>query len=195
VGSNEKPERLLEATAELAGPNPCFFVDGGTGLVIEVRRVGTGRDVMRLDIATGKLDDLLCTEAAEVSPALSADGEWLAYGSSEHGRPEVFLTRFAAPTLRWQVSVAGGLDPQWSPDGLTLYFLAKGNNDNADLWAVDVEPGVEPRLHPPRPMIEDFAHWESYKPSFVITRTGRFLTADPGQGSGPAGRELRLLSR
>ena len=51
-----------------------------------------------------------------------SDG-WLAYQSSETGRPEVYLTRFPNAGARYQVSLSGGVQPVWSKDGKRLYFL------------------------------------------------------------------------
>jgi len=57
---------------------------------------------------------------------LSPDGRWLAYTSMESGPREVFVCPFpgGAASARWQVSVEGGSQPRWSPDGRELYYLA-----------------------------------------------------------------------
>ena len=59
---------------------------------------------------------------------VSADGRWLAYTSSESGRPEVYVTAFPEPTTHWRVSTDGGQQPQWRADGRELFFL---NQDRA----------------------------------------------------------------
>jgi Tol biopolymer transport system component len=55
-------------------------------------------------------------------PRLSPDGRWLAYSSSETGRPEVFVTSFPEARGRWLVSEGGGFEPIWSADGQSIYF-------------------------------------------------------------------------
>ncbi len=51
-------------------------------------------------------------DAEEYSPSLSPDGRWLAYGSDESGRFEVYLRAFPnTGAARWQVSHEGGIEP------------------------------------------------------------------------------------
>jgi serine/threonine-protein kinase len=59
----------------------------------------------------------------EVLPALSPDGRWLAYQSTESGDAEVYLRPFPnVSTLRRQISVGGGFAPLWSSDGREIYY-------------------------------------------------------------------------
>ena len=58
---------------------------------------------------------------------LSADGKWLAYGSDESGRWEVYVTNYPGLGGKWQVSQGGGTEPRWRRDGRELFYLdAKG---------------------------------------------------------------------
>jgi Tol biopolymer transport system component len=66
---------------------------------------------------------LLDGENDELSPSVSPDGRWLAYVSDQAGRDEVYVTRFPNPGGIVQVSVAGGANPCWSPDGRELYYF------------------------------------------------------------------------
>ena len=60
----------------------------------------------------------------EFHPALSPDGQWVAYTSNESGTNEVYVRPFPeAGGGRWQVSNGGGSQPVWSPDGRELFFL------------------------------------------------------------------------
>ncbi len=65
----------------------------------------------------------------------SPDGRWVAYVSQQTGRFEIFVTAFPAGGARWQVSGAGGTQPQWSSDGKTLYFVSLDN----ELMAAEVD--------------------------------------------------------
>ena len=53
----------------------------------------------------------LRTPAAEVRPAFSHDGRWVAYGSNESGSMEVYVRAFngpaSGPVGKWQISRAG----------------------------------------------------------------------------------------
>ena len=68
---------------------------------------------------------LLATRANEQHPALSPDGQWLAYESDQSGRFEVYVRPYPnVDTGRWQISTNGGKQPVWSSDGDVLYYAA-----------------------------------------------------------------------
>jgi serine/threonine-protein kinase len=55
-------------------------------------------------------------------PDVSPDGRWLAYTSTESGRPEVWVQPFPGPGPRQQVSRDGGQSPAWRNDGRELFY-------------------------------------------------------------------------
>ena len=67
---------------------------------------------------------VVTSPANEGHSRLSPDGRWLAYASDESGRFEIYVRSFPESDATWQVSTAGGADPQWSRDGRELYFVA-----------------------------------------------------------------------
>jgi serine/threonine-protein kinase len=81
----------------------------------------------------GEVATILGSEYLEFDPALSPDGQWLAYVSDRSGTPEVWVQAYpsGAPI---RVSSTGGWEPQWSADGSELYFL-QGNT----VWASAVD--------------------------------------------------------
>ena len=90
---------------------------------------------------------LIAGPAAEVNPALSPDGRWIAYVSDVSGRPEVYVRPF--PDVdggQWQVSLHGGVIPKWSHAGRTLFFR---DLDGITLFAADVS--TSPTFHPGQP--------------------------------------------
>jgi len=56
----------------------------------------------------------------------SPNGKWIAFASSELGRPEVFISPFSDGDVRHRVSATGGSSPIWSPDGRQLFYLNEG---------------------------------------------------------------------
>jgi hypothetical protein len=90
----------------------------------------------------GTLVPLLANDGyEEITPSLSPDERWLAYGSNESGRWEVYVVPFPDVTTgRWQVSATGGRSPRWARSGRELFFrdLAGG------LVAVPVTNGPSP---------------------------------------------------
>src|SRR5262249_20477302 len=78
---------------------------------------------------------LISTPAEENSAAISPDGRWMAYGSTESGRRGVYVVPFPVLGEKRQVSTAGGSFPGWLSDH-SIYFLQPPDNK---LIAVDVE--------------------------------------------------------
>jgi Tol biopolymer transport system component len=98
--------------------------------------------VTRTDIWTSPLDRsapaimIRKSPAFEFSPRVSPDGKFVAYASSESGKPEVYVADYPAARRRWQVSDATGGEVQWNPKGGELfYFDALGQ-----LRAVTIDP-------------------------------------------------------
>jgi len=59
----------------------------------------------------------------EKLPALSPDGRWIAYQSTESGTMEVYVRPFPdVASGRWQVSAGGGFAPLWSKRGDELFY-------------------------------------------------------------------------
>jgi Tol biopolymer transport system component len=59
------------------------------------------------------------TEDGQISP----DGRWVAYGSNESGKNEVYVAPFPGPGGKWQISTAGGTKPRWRHDGSEIFYL------------------------------------------------------------------------
>ena len=82
---------------------------------------------------------LLDTKFEEMDAALSPDGRWLAYTSSESGQVEVYVRPFPATgTAKWQVSTNGGVEPHWSHSGRELLYISTENL----MTAIEVIPGA-----------------------------------------------------
>ena len=79
---------------------------------------------------------LLATKSAELSPAVSPDGRWLAYTSNESGKFEIYVVPFPNPSAaKWAVSTHGGTEPLWSHSGRELFYRDGSRN----LVAVEVK--------------------------------------------------------
>jgi eukaryotic-like serine/threonine-protein kinase len=75
----------------------------------------------------------------EIRASFSPDGRWVAFQSDESGREEIYVQPFPGPGRKWQVSMAGGWLPVWSPRGDTLFYL----NREWTLMRVAVHTGAE----------------------------------------------------
>jgi eukaryotic-like serine/threonine-protein kinase len=64
---------------------------------------------------------------AQVRPALSPNGRWIAYQSDESGRFEIYVRPYPeVHAARWQVSIHGGTSPHWTAGGRELLFHHDG---------------------------------------------------------------------
>jgi serine/threonine-protein kinase len=83
----------------------------------------TGSDIFTLALDTDSTPRaFLATRAMEVHPALSRDGQWMAYASDEPGRYAVYVRSLAGGGETIVVSSGGRWEPLWAPDGETLYY-------------------------------------------------------------------------
>jgi eukaryotic-like serine/threonine-protein kinase len=106
---------------------------------------------------------------AELMPGTS---NWLAYQSSESGRAEVYLTRFPNSGARYQVSFAGGIQPVWSKDGKSLYYLDAGQR----LTVVDIRTDKSSvQVGAPRALFQTSVMPSLAEAGYDVTRDGRFL--------------------
>jgi len=71
-------------------------------------------------------DDVLGLKVVS-DPQVSPDGKWLAYQSTETGRPEIYVKPFPEGPGKWQVSTDGGQFPRWRGDGMELFFYINNN--------------------------------------------------------------------
>ena len=69
---------------------------------------------------------------------VSPDGRWVAYGSNESGKWEIYVTSFPEAHGKWQVSNEGGDQPRWRSDGKELFYLAA----DGKIVAVPVKEGA-----------------------------------------------------
>jgi Tol biopolymer transport system component len=125
---------------------PGSVARDGRWMVVGTVAGKTGWDLLRFDIATGKVSPLVTTPFFDQDPALSPDDRLLAYASEESGRWEIYVQALDGDHGRWQVSTDTGRRPRWRADGRELFFLAVPDR----LMAVDVEPGAVPGFGTPR---------------------------------------------
>jgi eukaryotic-like serine/threonine-protein kinase len=141
--SGRPEEQLTSSPGDKIVPN--WSRDGRYLFYIQIGNT-TADDIWALPLdGDRKPFPILQSTPVETNPALSPDGKWLAFESSQFGRPEVFVTRFPesgqaadANAPRWQISTQGGSRPRWSGDGRALLYVSL---DDARLLLADVRTG------------------------------------------------------
>ncbi len=129
--------------------------------------------------SSGRVQPYVATNFTEIEPAISPDGQWLAFTSDETGRPEVYVSTFPVVGARIPVSRGGGRGAVWGRDGRTIYYASVGR----DYYAVRFNPGNPPTLSDERRIFQhDFTR------SWTVDPDGRRLifsgVADRGDVTG-----------
>jgi Tol biopolymer transport system component len=120
VDRSGAPERLTEIGLM---QSPASWSPDGHVVAFTQVNPGTGADVYVLDVAGDrKPRPFAQTRFAEGSPRFSPDGRWIAYTSNESGRNEIYVQGYTGPGAKIQVSVDGGTDAVWRPNGGELYY-------------------------------------------------------------------------
>ena len=127
------PERLT--TGEYT-QIPNSWSPDGQFLVFHETNPTSGRDLWVVQLADRKAQPFLVTPANEGTARISPDGRWLAYLSDESGRNEIYVQPYPGPGGKWQISIEGGTEPVWNPNGRKLFYRSGDR-----MMAVEVEVG------------------------------------------------------
>ena len=113
---------------------------------------------------------LLATKFSESSPAVSADGRWLAYVSDETGRAEIYVRAFASPAGRIRLTTNGGNNPEWIGSTSRLVYGDGGRRAVAEI--VKVGNGIVAS-------VRDSLNWEGSRQAVDATGERVLVTRDP----------------
>ena len=159
-----------------------LYVEGATAAMVDGDLFAlpmTGSTRTPLPIATSRFP--------ENGGRFSPDGRWVAYETTQSGRPEIVVQPFPDPsTGAVQVSVQGGSTPRWRADGRELYFMAP----DATLMAVEVTAsGNRFDAAVPRALFRSTAlNWFGWF-QYDVDASGRFLMSVATDAAPP----IRLL--
>jgi Tol biopolymer transport system component len=157
-----------------AGTGACGPTDwsrDGRTIVMRAQSGATGWDVWLDSVPPGaKPAAFASSPFNEQWGRLSPDGRWVAYQSNESGRPEIYVQAASGVGGKWQVSTAGGAQPQWRADGREIYYRAPDQT----ITAVSVTAGESFVAGTPVPLFK--------APTVESTYTGvRWLPTADGQ--------------
>jgi serine/threonine protein kinase len=164
-------EVLNTGTTRVSGMS---WSKGGDLVFHEFVDAASSWDIGELTLNPRSKNMLLTGPAGDARPAVSPDGRWLAYESTESGQLEVYVRPF--PNVReWRVPISthGGAQPRWAADGKELYFI-----DSESLMAARIETTPMFRVAgPPQRLfgLENYAGAGFAAWRFNATRDGRFI--------------------
>jgi Tol biopolymer transport system component len=147
---------------------PEAWSPDGRFLVFSRWEAATNSDLWVFSVTERTARPLLQTPASESAARISPDGRWIAYESDQSGRFEVYVRAFPGPSRDRQVSLDGGSDPRWAPNGRELFY----RKDNK-MMAVDVSTTREFASGTPKQLFEGaYVLWPG---TYDVARDGRFL--------------------
>jgi serine/threonine-protein kinase len=123
-----EPQQLLENRNAIV---PSSFSPDGRMLAYDEQDVRGALQIWLLPLDTADPDHprplqprAMPSIFNELEPAISPDGKWIAYTSSESVMPAIFVRPFPGGPGKWQVSKDSGRYALWSRTGPELIYLA-----------------------------------------------------------------------
>jgi serine/threonine-protein kinase len=138
-GSAEPADTLL--ASRLLSYTGVWLQDGSalittaTGLGRDPRTSDSADAGSRTDAAIvrnagrGPIEPLVASPFAEWYVGSSPDGRWISFVSDQSGRDEVYVRDLAGEQDQILVSLEGGTEPVWSPDGRELFYRETRQGD------------------------------------------------------------------
>ena len=106
------------------GQRLAFYTDGGNIWILP-------RD--------GKAERFASPRVYVTLPDFSPDGKWIAYGSGEIGRTEIYVKPYPGPDSSILISTKGGVQPIWSRDGSEIFYTARPRGERETIfWSVKI---------------------------------------------------------
>ena len=115
---------------------PSLTPDGSTAIY------GVGGALVRIELGQSEplvADTVFRNSQRFRAPALSHDGNWVAFVTDETGGFEVYVRRTDGTGGRYRVSLGGGAEPEWSPVRLELFYRTPEG-----IFAARLQDGDEP---------------------------------------------------
>ncbi len=139
---NEEPLHITDTDVHLRG-----WIDTGRAL-LQIQTVDESAiDLAVLDVASGEVEPLSLTPKDELSATTTPDGQLFAWESDQSGRGEIYLRPTDDPGGVRQVSMDGGNQPVFGPDGRELFYVS---NDLQQLMRVTIETSPSLKVGAPQ---------------------------------------------
>jgi Tol biopolymer transport system component len=175
VGGDERPLLVDDFTKA-----PLSWSQDGRFLLYS--KFGEGQPASTRDLwvlpltGDGKPFPFLETPSYERAAEFSPDGRWIAYDSTESGRPEVYVRPFPGPGAPQRVSNDGGRVPRWGPDGRNIYYLSLAPISGRALMRAAINgQSAQFEVGPPQRVVEAPVSVTGDGIPFDVARDGRIL--------------------
>ena len=123
------------------------------------------------------------------SAGVSPGGRFVVYATNELGRSEIFVQRFPEGEGKWLISVNGGGQPRWSPEGGEIFYV-----EGDTLMAVPVKTEPDFSFSPPERLFASpgfgrapFRDDTGIGPQYDVSADGeRFVIVEPAEDVQPS---------
>jgi len=130
-----------------ASGNPKHLSSWSSQGVLAYSESDSGWDIRVLALeGERKPIDFLAGRLNQRNPVFSPDGRWIALSSNHSGQYEIYVKSYADQGGTIQISIDGGQEPMWAPDGKELFYR---NGDQMMVVSVGTAPTFQaqtPRL-------------------------------------------------
>ena len=165
-------------------------VPDGSGVIVRGQLSGPGSGLVFVPFDSDETTETLVdTEFDERNPALSPDGQWLAFASNASGQYEVYVRPFpdVAAGL-WQVSTAGGRAPAWGRSGDELFYV----QDDRRMMATSIQTSPSFSRSTPEMLFEGDYLTSINARQYDVAPDGRFVMMKAGDQTGGDVRRPRI---
>jgi hypothetical protein len=148
---------------------PAWSPDGAR-IAFSAWRDGGLRDILIVELATGRVEAITRDRAIDTEPVWSHDGRYVVFDSDRTGIQNLYAYDTADRSL-WQVTnvLGGAFQAAVSPDGTRLAYAAAVPAGGYDLYEIAFDPAS---WQPARDYIDD-------KPPAVVVRDGEARVSAP----------------
>jgi hypothetical protein len=148
---------------------PAWSPDG-TKIAFSAWRKGGKRDILVVELASGRVEEITNDRAIDMAPAWSADGRYLFFDSDRTSIANIHVYDTHDRTT-WQVTnvLGGAFRPTASPDGKRLAYENAVPSGGFDLYELELDPA---RWLPARDFVDD-------KPRPVTIRDDEAKLSEP----------------
>jgi dipeptidyl aminopeptidase/acylaminoacyl peptidase len=159
----------------------CYAQEWVDGAILFINQ--DGRSLYRLPLSGSRTPELLLrTPFAKDQFHVSPNGRWIAFGSLESGRWEVYVASFPSFAGKQQVSRGGGGQPLWRKDGKELFYLGLDGR----LMAIRTTTGAAFDGDAPVSLFQVPISVDPVIDQYAVTRDGqRFLFGVVGASAAP----------
>jgi eukaryotic-like serine/threonine-protein kinase len=138
-----RPGSATPAESLLVSPKLAYtglWLPDGSGLLTVAADLApnSGNDIALITNAgRGPLQPIVVSRFDDAFVGLSPDGKWCAFVSTQSGRPEVYVRPLKGDGDQVQVSLSGGGEPVWGPDGKEIFYRSE-TEGQVELMAASV---------------------------------------------------------